>query len=140
MFSRERERERLAADGRSAEASQANRVAPVNRTIASLLLRTSVLDNLEQLFCRVSNEAFTLDELAQVAPIQSARLYVNCEYLCTKRDGGGPTGAPGSRRAAMQRQSKQQNSRLVGGQLEGSRLLRLHHKSEIKHGDSRVIN
>lgn len=30
----------------------------------------------------MSNEAFTFDELAQVAPIISARLYINCKYIC----------------------------------------------------------
>lgn len=65
---------------------------PATRTVASLLLTTSVWDNLEELFCRVSNEAFQFDELAQVAPIISARLYVNCEYH--PLDIGAPISAP----------------------------------------------
>lgn len=52
----------------------------LNRTVATLLLETNFYDNLEELFCRISNEAFKFDELLQVAPILSVRLQVNCEY------------------------------------------------------------
>lgn len=48
--------------------------------MATLLLTTSYYDNFEELFCRVSNEAFQFDELLQVAPILSVRLYVSCKY------------------------------------------------------------
>lgn len=48
--------------------------------MASLLVTTSAWDNLEELFCQTSNEAFKFDELIQVAPIRSARLYVKCKY------------------------------------------------------------
>lgn len=59
-------------------------VAPSNalahrRTVATLLLTTNYYDNFEELFCRISNEAFQFDELLQVAPIQSVRIYVNCK-------------------------------------------------------------
>lgn len=49
------------------------------RTISTLLLTTNYYDNSDELICRISNEAFPFDELAQVAPIQSARLQVNCK-------------------------------------------------------------
>lgn len=53
-----------------------------NRTIASLLLTSNIWDNYEEIFCRVSNEAFQFDELtSQVAPIMSVGLYVNCKYI-----------------------------------------------------------
>lgn len=51
-----------------------------NRTVASLLLRTSFWNNLEEIFCRIQNEAFKFDELNQVAPIQAAKLHINCKY------------------------------------------------------------
>lgn len=51
----------------------------LNRTVASLLLTTSIWENFEELFCRVSNEAFQFDELMQVAPIMPVRLYVKCK-------------------------------------------------------------
>lgn len=50
------------------------------RTVASLLISTSYWDNMDELYCRVTNSAFDIDELVKVAPIMLARLYVNCKY------------------------------------------------------------
>lgn len=49
--------------------------------MATLLLRTNLHDELEELSCRAANEAFHLDELLQVAPILSARLAVTCKWI-----------------------------------------------------------